>query len=45
MRAVFSRRLKQLEQAGLVRLDRGQVQVLAAARLGRLAGALSDSSR
>jgi CRP/FNR family transcriptional regulator len=44
VREVISRRLKQLEQAGLVRLERGQVQVLDAARLGRLAGALRDSS-
>jgi hypothetical protein len=33
-----------LSKAGLVRLERGQVQVLDAARLGRLAGALRDSS-
>ncbi len=44
VREVVSRRLKQLEHAGLVRLERGQVQVLDAVRLGRLAGALRDSS-
>lgn len=44
VREVISRRLKQLEQAGVVRLERGQVQVIDAARLGRLAGALRDSS-
>lgn len=44
VREVVSRRLKQLEQAGLVQLARGQVHVLDAARLRQLAGALRDSS-
>lgn len=44
VREVISRRLKQFEQAGLVQLTRGQVHVLDAAQLRRLAGALRDSS-
>ena len=44
VREVVSRRLKQLEQRGLVRLERGQVQVLDTVRLRRLAGVLRDSS-
>lgn len=44
VREVVSRRLKQLEQRGLVHLERGQVQVLNVDRLRRIAGALRDSS-
>ncbi|MFO7634238.1 MAG: helix-turn-helix domain-containing protein, partial [Caldilinea sp.] len=44
VREVVSRRLKQLEQRGLVHLERGQVQVRNVDRLRRIAGALRDSS-
>jgi CRP/FNR family transcriptional regulator len=44
VREVVSRRLKQLEAAGLVRLDRGQIAVLDPRRLAQLAGPLRDSS-
>ncbi len=40
VREVVSRRLKQLESAGLVRLERGHIDVLDANRLQRLAGPL-----
>jgi CRP/FNR family transcriptional regulator len=43
-REVVSRRLKQLEGRGLVRLERGQVLILDAGGLLRLAGSLRDSS-
>lgn len=43
VREVVSRRLKQLEQRGLVRLERGQVEVNDVERLRRIAGALRDS--
>jgi len=44
VREVISRRLKQLEQRNLVRLDRGQVQIVDVKRLRTLAGPLRDSS-
>ncbi|MBK8047675.1 MAG: Crp/Fnr family transcriptional regulator [Anaerolineales bacterium] len=44
VREVVSRRLKQLEAGGLVRLERGQVVVVDAVRLQRMAGSLRDSS-
>ncbi len=44
VREVVSRRLKQLEQRGLVQLERGQVRIQDVARLRQLAGALRDSS-
>ena len=44
VREVISRRLKQLEQRNLVRLDRGQVQIVDVNRLRKLAGPLRDSS-
>jgi CRP/FNR family transcriptional regulator len=44
VREVVSRRLKQLEARGLVRLERGQVLVLDARGLHRLAAPLRDSS-
>jgi CRP/FNR family transcriptional regulator len=44
VREVVSRRLKQLEQRGLVRLERGQVEVHDVARLRRIIGSLRDSS-
>lgn len=44
VREVVSRRLKQLEGAGLVRLDRGQIAVLDMPRLAQLADPLRDSS-
>jgi CRP/FNR family transcriptional regulator len=44
VREVVSRRLKQLETRGLVRLERGQVIVLNEQGLRRLAGSLRDSS-
>jgi CRP/FNR family transcriptional regulator len=44
VREVVSRRLKQLEVRGFVRLERGQVIVLDDPEIRRLAGALRDSS-
>lgn len=44
VREVVSRRLKQLETAGLVRLERGQVAVVDARRLAQLADPLRDWS-
>lgn len=44
VREVISRRLKQLEARGFVRLERGQVVVLDDPSIRRLAGALRDSS-
>ncbi|HQY90576.1 MAG: Crp/Fnr family transcriptional regulator [Caldilinea sp.] len=44
VREVVSRRLKQLEQRGLVQLERGQVQMLDVARLRQLADLLRDPS-
>jgi len=44
VREVVSRRLKQLEQRGLVRLERGQVHIHNAERLRHIAVTLRDSS-
>lgn len=43
VREVVSRRLKQLEQRGLVRLQRGQMRIDDVERLRRIASALRDS--
>ena len=40
----LSRRLKQLEQRGLIRLDRGQVRIVDVDRLRKIAGPLRNSS-
>ena len=42
VREVVSRRLKQLEGRGLVRLERGQIEVINEAGMRHLAGPLRD---